>query len=231
MTDQELRNKIKEFEKFTAVSLNDKRKVRCKLEPDGIIFVFAKGKSKYGYRYTDVSFLQLFEPYLLDDEELEKKWHKKCAKIEKKLEVSGLWPEYKEIFHNLQLVSYKDWKKIRSVSPSDEKEILSLTKEKYPFMLNDNGYINYSYLWGAVEGKTKTMFFGSLHKSYKNDIEKALKERKKYRTGRIRANYDVSFEYDAEKNKAWYSEEYRDCGNGHYYIAIDSSTALFCEDD
>ena len=40
-----------------------------------------------------------------------------------------------------------------------------------------------------------------------------------------------TFEYEPDKNKAWYSEEYRGCGNGHYYIALNSSMALFCEND
>jgi len=31
--------------------------------------------------------------------------------------------------------------------------------------------------------------------------------------------------------RAWYSEEYKGCGNGHYYLALDESHALFCEND
>ena len=46
-----------------------------------------------------------------------------------------------------------------------------------------------------------------------------------------RVNYDVSYEYNAETKKAWYSEEYINCGNGHYYLAIDENTAIFCEND
>lgn len=43
--------------------------------------------------------------------------------------------------------------------------------------------------------------------------------------------YDVSFSYDPEKKKAWYSEEYRGCGNGYYYIALNRTHALFVEKD
>lgn len=43
--------------------------------------------------------------------------------------------------------------------------------------------------------------------------------------------YDVSFEYNAKRNKAWYALEYRNCGNGHYFIALNDTHALFVEDD
>lgn len=31
--------------------------------------------------------------------------------------------------------------------------------------------------------------------------------------------------------KAWYSEEYRGCGNGYYYLLLDETYAMFCEKD
>ena len=31
--------------------------------------------------------------------------------------------------------------------------------------------------------------------------------------------------------RAWYSEEYRRRGNGHYYLALDERHAMFCEND
>ena len=45
--------------------------------------------------------------------------------------------------------------------------------------------------------------------------------------------YDNSVEIanrDGEK-LAWYSEEYRGCGNGHYYLMFDATHAIFYEDD
>jgi hypothetical protein len=43
--------------------------------------------------------------------------------------------------------------------------------------------------------------------------------------------YDASFSYNPKLNKAWYSEEFRGCGNGHYYVALNSTHCLFVEDD
>lgn len=58
-----------------------------------------------------------------------------------------------------------------------------------------------------------------------------MENKQAYDSGRYRTNYDVSFTYRPEKQKAWYSEEYKNCGNEHYYIALDANAALFVEDD
>lgn len=84
--------------------------------------------------------------------------------------------------------------------------------------------------------KIKTMIF---HKDRWNNgktelirqnIAEALKNKTYYECKGFNG-YDVSFEYDPDKNKAWYSEEYVGCGNGHYYLALDSTHAIYYEKD
>lgn len=46
--------------------------------------------------------------------------------------------------------------------------------------------------------------------------------------------YDCSVEVNKGndgKMRAWYSEEFRNCGNGHYYLMFDATHAIFYEDD
>jgi hypothetical protein len=45
--------------------------------------------------------------------------------------------------------------------------------------------------------------------------------------------YDNSYEFrfDEKYIRAWYSEEYRGCANGHYYFLLDGCHAIFGEDD
>ena len=68
-------------------------------------------------------------------------------------------------------------------------------------------------------------------------IGDAIDNKVKYSSGRYRNGYDVSFEYKpASESKdgiarAWYSEEYRDCGNGHYYLALNRTHAIYWEKD
>jgi hypothetical protein len=45
--------------------------------------------------------------------------------------------------------------------------------------------------------------------------------------------YDNSYEvrFDSDYPRGWYSEEFRGCGNGHYYFLLDNCHAIFGEDD
>ena len=61
-------------------------------------------------------------------------------------------------------------------------------------------------------------------------IERALQDRIDY-TARSRDSYDYSMEYNAEKQMAWFSAEFKGCGNGHYYLMISPKAAMFYESD
>lgn len=62
------------------------------------------------------------------------------------------------------------------------------------------------------------------------EIAHAIDTKTEYHTSG-RNGYDVSFEYNPETNRAWYSEEYKGCGNGHYYLALNRTHAIFYEND
>ena len=79
----------------------------------------------------------------------------------------------------------------------------------------------------------KTMNFHSYEREHKKAIIlKNISERNddKYRW---RKSYDNSYEikFCEDMVRAWYSEEYRNCGNGHYYYLLDECHVLFGEDD
>jgi len=50
-----------------------------------------------------------------------------------------------------------------------------------------------------------------------------------------RGSYDYSVSIERNKKdgqlRGWYSAEYKNCGNGHYYFLLDATHALFGEDD
>ena len=54
-------------------------------------------------------------------------------------------------------------------------------------------------------------------------------------TYRWRKKYDntlsICFNQDKNDIRGYYSEEYKDCGNGHYYMALDKHHAIFVEND
>jgi hypothetical protein len=107
---------------------------------------------------------------------------------------------------------------------------------RYPSLVGkrDDGtdYIRTHLLWTYHEKPTvKKMRFTK----YRNedDLERIqiAMDKKESFNHRGEYGYDISFEYNPDKNKAWYSEEYRGCGNGYYYLALDATHALFCEKD
>ena len=215
---------------------------RCMRE-ETTIFVFGHGKSKYGRRYSINSFCENFDLSIKtrsvnDDEDT--KWHKRIRRAIMCLESSGLWPDLLEKLRNLDTMTLADKKAIHDIywEETGGRHGLSAKydeyKKKYPFVFakgsDGNDYVVTFYIWEQSEVKLKSMYFGRANKHVKELIKKALVGREKYSV-RQRVSYDVSFAYDPDKNAAWYSEEYRNCGNGHYYIALDENTAWFCEND
>lgn len=64
-------------------------------------------------------------------------------------------------------------------------------------------------------------------------IAKAITDGERY-YNRWTNGYDCSVEVNKGedgKKRAWYSEEYRGCGNGHYYLMFDATHAIFYEND
>ena len=203
--------------------------VRFSKEKDGTVFVYARGRHNRGWRMDEDQFLRQFEPVIPTPEEQTRKWHKRLQKAIACMQGSGLWPDLCEVYKNLATMPYGDWKKARDLY----WQALELKDEgllsKYPFLVGQNG----DYFSFLAEARIKKMYFGkSLYgQTEKYYLDCAFHDRRAYSTGRIRAGYDVSAEYAPEKQKGWYSEEYRNCGNGHYYLMLNQVYAVFCETD
>lgn len=229
---------LKTYQKIKVRQISSGEVFRAVKESEDNAFVYAKGMKRRGYRMMADTFCDRYD--LVPEKDPGVVWAKRVAKAVSRLEKSGLWPEILEQFKDLQKVSYEDREEIKQIywnlpwdntrTEEDYKKIYGKFWDKYPFMFCQSGVIA-GYLYGMLDAKTKSMYFGKyLNRHIKDRIAEALANRQKI-SEHTRAGYDVSFEYDPDRNKAWYSEEYRDCGNGHYYLAIDANTALFCEDD
>ena len=226
-------------------------KERCEKERDGNIFVYGKGKRIYGRRWTEIAFLNSY--VICDPKDEGEAWHKRLKRAVLCMEKSGLWENVKEVFRHLEDVSYEDWKNMREIYWSKKRFDESLRKwiektdeemdaewepfsTKYPFCFSrtTDGHLNIDtdYIFEMSECRLKSMYFGKTRNTRVKELFKqALDTRTPFNTGRVRVNYDVSAEYDPVKQRAWYSEEYKDCGNGYYYLMLDHSTALFVEKD
>lgn len=226
--------KAKGLQKFKAVSIGDNKTYRCYIESDGNIFVYAPNKKRYGWRYNEEQFLIRFTPLIPDDENLQ--WKKRLKRAVKLCRESGLWAELAVVWDNLyKYVTLYEKRKIYDMSWDKREEAIAYCKEHYPFMIktdkDGNEYLDTDYIWELSRCELKSMYFGYNNAEEKEQIRKAISKHRQYSIPRVRTTYDVSFSYNPERNRAFYSEEYYNCGNGHYYLALNHSTAVFCEDD
>lgn len=227
--------------RFTAIRNPDNVKVRCLREADAV-FVFAPRKSRYGRRYSLQSFASAYTVVIKDKN---KEWQKRLKRARKSLETSGLWPEWLARIRNMQTMTWEDRLAMKNVfdkrydcpRPSDAEMHGAWVPfaAKYPFAFthDSRGYlqIDTNYIWEMSECRLKSMYFGKASNSFvKRNLRSAISGGLPYRY-HVQAGYDVTVEYIPDKQAAFYSEEYRGTGNGHYYLALDHNTAMFCEDD
>lgn len=228
MITDEMFQKMKPYRKYRAKNSEGKT-VRISKTPEDEIFLYAKGRSRYGNYFTKEQGCSMF--ILMDTPEKEEQaWKRRIRRAIKIMEESGLWEDikahYKELltvpFEDFQYINQNNWDYARK-DPEINRRVEEILK-KYPCLENSffQGELGYC--------QTKSMYFGWNNKLYKEQIKERMKNRAKF-TARTRTTYDVTFEYEPDKKMAWYSEEYKDCGNGHYYLAINESTAIFVEDD
>ncbi len=248
MIDKSQWESMTPYKKYKAVS--DSGETLRIAREDTTAFVYAKGKSRRGWRYSPEYVMNTFT--LCENTDENEKWQKRLDRALRAMNKSGLWNDYREIFTNLKNVDYYDkeeiskrywkiWDITRQKLSTEEynKELNNLFEgyiTKYPFIFRkDNAgamYVDTVYLFEVSECRLKSMYFGRENKRFKEDIKTSLQNKTDYKLPyRVTTSYDLHYRYDSAKSKAWYSEEYIGTGNGHYYIALDENTALFVEND
>lgn len=240
--------KIKNPDKFNFYFLQEvdtdgvksvrKEKARYFVTKDDRIARYARNKKRFGYPVEDVSKI------VIEDKKTtktpERKWKDSWMKVVQRLEHSGLYTDLLENiklaleigYEKIQLAYEIYWKTDKSLSYEDNQKARDVEIKNLDERLLMDGHPNTEILWYIkYDAKVKKMNFGRWsNEDALKTIKDALKNKKETSVSG-RANYDVSFSYNPKLNKAWYSEEYRGCGNGHYYLALDATHALFYEDD
>lgn len=236
------------------VPAEDKHPRTAMLENNDSVFIFNHRSRRYGHRISIDSFVASYIVEYTPAVDPAVAWERRVKSVIKKLSASGLWQKYNEWFEQLLQVGFErrrrlsdafwddSWDKYKLINDGDIDRFNTAFEQHYGELMNEipfvfykseNGWwnLNTFFIFEMSDAKTKSMYFGKYdNRRIKDEIADAMMHKRRH-TARARTSYDVSFEYDPDRNKAWYSEEYKDCGNGHYYIAIDANTALFCEDD
>ena len=218
-------------------------KVRLFRSSSGDPCVFEKGRKRYGQRIYFGNYRNITEVIFAKEKSMRSQWEKSLIRARNILEQSGLWEELLEdintalaIGFDKLLESEKIMDKRRDAVSYDENYRLNLRdleayEPRLVKVVSENKSANLTILRYLIRPlKIKKMNFGSLNKEKLDRVKEAFRQKIRITETGIKS-YDITFEYSPEKNKAWYSEEYRNCGNGHYYLALSETHAVFWEDD
>jgi hypothetical protein len=214
---------------------------RIRRDEDGTKFaVYAKRSRTRGYWYDQLGpEITAIEPIVSTPKDEAVKWEKSWRRALKMLEESGLWPEMKAEIEVALDIGYDKMQEAYQVyweNSNTRENTVPAMKAIDPRLVatNDKGveYADTSIIWYmANPAKIKAMWFGKYQNIHcKQQVAEAMQNQTELHLSET-AGYDVSFEYNPMKRKAWYSEEFRGCGNGHYYLALNATHALFSEDD
>lgn len=215
-----------QYEHVVTYADGRKRVARLFNSAQGYLCEFNKRSRKYGH-YFDTTNVVSVEP-LDKEQDLLKKTRRFINKVIATLEKSGLWSNF---LHDFKIVAQLDDEKLLKFLNAEWDESQKIMLE---LGLN-NRQCGVDCLKWTVEKGIKNINYNSWDKQqFMPMFAKAIEEKETFGHD-WRKGYDNRIEcrFDEKENvmRAWYSEEYKGCGNGHYYYAIDATHAIFGEDD
>jgi hypothetical protein len=205
-----------------------KRIARLFYSSGGYLCEFNKGSRKYGH-HIDLTNVVSIEP-TNNNVDLVVKTRRFLKKVIATLEKTGLWANF---LHDFKIVNgLNDDELLRFLEGGWSDEHIAWTKELGLIAGYQCGVDSLKY---TVLKGIKTINYNSWDKpAMVQEFAKAIAEKRQWSL-RWRKGYDNSVECKLNENTgvmmAWYAEEFKNCGNGHYYYAIDDKHAIFGEDD
>ena len=209
--------------------------VRLWKSQDGRIAILGKGKKKWGHElscydhYEDWATLRLVEH---DEIDYYKRFVKRATDALKMLNESGLWSDIKQSIEHFFALTESEQKELVNDIMTDSYELF------YHEIYKENGKYSWVSGYQVFESFVRKTCWKSIawHKWERERMSAEVAECIKNGTDfhrRWENGYDNSVEIANRDGKklAWYSEEYRGCGNGHYYLMFDATHAIFYEDD
>lgn len=209
--------------------------VRLWQTDDGRIAILDKGKKTWGHvlsswsdHYEDWATLRLVEHNEID---YYKRFVKRATDALKMLNESGLWGSIKEcIEHFFELPETEQRELVNDIITDSYEKFYKQTwgDGKYAWVRCHQVFCTFtnkrcwkSIAWHKWERERMS---AEVTECIKNGTE----FRRSWENG-----YDNSVEiaYLNGEKLAWYSEEYRGCGNGWYYLMFDATHAIFYEKD
>jgi len=225
-----------EFTKKYRVNLisGGSKVVRLWLHEDGRICVIGKGRRHYGHElsswqdhYEDWATLRLVERRGINRVSLVKRRAKDAVKY---LTQSGFWPDIRK--------GIEYFLSNESLIEEFCKDMAEDSYEKFYKECREGGKYEWCPCHQIFESFYRKNCWKSIaynkwnRKRYNADVEKAITDKKNYSRSWTNG-YDNTLEitFNDDYPRGWYSEEYRGCGNGWYYLLFDATHAIFYDKD
>lgn len=230
--------------------------LRLFISTDQDVCFFAKGKRTRGYR-LNLDKVERIEAKMKKEQSKFRTFHRNCEKAASMLQASGFWPNFRKRMAVMAAMSEQDYNKLMDIYESywkvyDQKNLTYAEQEskqqtirqEFDAYFTERGAESdfYHFKQLCENGQVVAVPYsnGGYNKAqqlqYANTIIEQVRngEVDKYKTFYWYGGYDYHIE--VRKNEdgslyAWYSAEYKGCGNGHYYILLDAEHALYLEDD
>lgn len=206
---------------------------------------YNRGSSRTGHRVYP------FEGSIaaIPDTPVNERWERGWTRVAKLLRQSGFWPDVLASIEKALAIGYTrlhQARDARSAVPRNdgrsyeehERDACAAMDAIVPDLSSDTEILYHL----MSPPKLKAMWFGKYGKHILDNLAKHIREGIPTRVA-ARAGYDVSASYcpankDENNNtvscpypRLWYSEEFRGCGNGHYYLGVSPTQAIHWEDD
>jgi hypothetical protein len=148
------------------------------------------------------------------------------------LNESGLWSDIKQSIEHFFALTESEQKELVNDIMTDSYELF------YHEVYKENGKYSWVHGYQVFESFVRKTCWKSIawHKWERErmsaEVAECIKNGRDF-SRRWENGYDNSVEIANRNGEklAWYSEEYRGCGNGHYYLMFDATHAIFYEDD
>ena len=207
---------------------NNNKKVRLFTKGKKICRYFRRSR-RYGYLLGQEDLKNIYVKKKRVHEA--QRWQKDWEDILQNLKKWNLWPE---LHDDIALGLSLGYKKVRQLSDTYWEEPFDKRFERIRKIAGRD--VNTFVYWtmDKMPKKRKMRFHRhrynrNITEKYLQRIEQAMLNKEEYACSGDNG-YDVSFRYNG-KDRAWYSEEYRGCGNGHYYLTYSPTHAFHYEDD
>lgn len=248
-------NKFKTKEFVLTYTNGTTEKKRMFVTSYGEVCEFKKGSRKYGFHFNGAGMVDKFEPAEKKSSSPYTMFIRNTTNVATMLSRSGLWPDmckqmkgYSEMTEpqfNEAVKLYDACDNVFGKYHGDEYFAKSdETRKAFDDYFSDLGieadYYHFMQLTAQRQVVSIPYTDGS---SKEHATEQVLQIIEKAKSGKHeetipsfywygKYDYHVSVEKGKDGfTRGWFSAEYHRCGNGHYYLLLDATHALFYEDD